>query len=69
VQKPVSEFLTSKENIALNLISQRLGESFIDRTQDEYDAISAAMPPIKVMHAWVNEDLAKIAASGVPPYE
>ena len=65
----MSKYPTSKENLVLILISERLGESFINRTQAEYDAISAAMPPIKVMHAWVNEDLAKIAASGVPPYE
>jgi hypothetical protein len=69
VRKSVTELLTSKENIALNLISARLGESFINRTQAEYDAIAAAMPPNKVLHGWVNEALAKIAAAGSAPYE
>ena len=48
---------TSKENLALDLISERLGEIFIDRTPEEYAAIMAEMPPIKVMHGWVNDAL------------
>ena len=36
----MSKYPTSKENIALNLISARLGESFVGRTSAEYEAIS-----------------------------
>jgi hypothetical protein len=65
----MSKYPTSKENIALDLISKRLGESFINRTPAEYQAIKAKMPPIKVMHGWVNDDLKAIAADGAVPYQ
>jgi hypothetical protein len=47
----MSNYPTSKERIALNLISERLGESFINRTAEEYAAIKAKLPPIKVLHS------------------
>ena len=65
----MSKYPTSKENIALNLISERLGESFINRTPEEYAAIKAKLPPIKVLHGWVNDALKKYAAAGVAPYD
>jgi hypothetical protein len=65
----MNKYLTSKENVVLNLISGRLGESFINRTPTEYEAIKAKLPPIKVLEGWVNAALAEIAAAGAPPYE
>lgn len=64
----MSKYPTSKENIVLNLISDRLGESFINRTPEEYAAIKAKLPPIKVLHGWVNDALKEYAAAGVAPY-
>ena len=46
---------TSKQNIALTLISRRLGESFINRTPEDYEAIKAKLPPIKVLHGIAGE--------------
>jgi hypothetical protein len=60
---------TSKENIALTLISRRLGESFINRTPEDYEAIKAKLPPTKVLHGWVNDDLKVIAAAKSQPYD
>lgn len=65
----MSKHLTTKEDIALNLISEALGESFINRTPAEYEAIKAKLPPTKVLEGWVNSALAKIAAGGDPPYD
>ena len=63
------QVLTSKESIALNLISDWLGESFINRTPEEYEAIKAKLPPVKVLGGVVNDALAIIAAAGAAPYE
>lgn len=60
---------TSKQNIALTLISRRLGESFINRTPEDYEAIKAKLPPIKVLHGWVNDDLNAIVAASSQPYD
>ena len=65
----MSKFPTSKENIVLDLISNRLGESFINRTPEDYEAIKAKLPPIKVLHGWVNDGLKAIAAAGAAPYK
>jgi hypothetical protein len=65
----MSKHLTTKEDIALNLISEALGESFINRTPAEYEAIKAKLPPIKVLGGWVNSALGTIAAGGDPPYD
>jgi hypothetical protein len=61
--------LTTKEEIALTLISYGLGESFVNRTPEEYEAIKAQLPPIKVLHGWVIDGLSWIAASGRAPFE
>jgi hypothetical protein len=65
----MSKHLTTKEDIVLNLISEALGESFINRTPAEYEAIRAKLPPTKVLEGWVNSALATIAAGGHPPYD
>ena len=62
----MSKYPTS--NIALNIISERLVESFINRTEEEYAAITAKLPPIKVLHGWVNDALKAYAAAGTAPY-
>ena len=34
-----------------------------------YEAIKAKLPPIKVLHGWVNDDLNAIAAASSQPYD
>jgi hypothetical protein len=65
----MSKHPTSKENIALNLIFYRLGESRFNRSSEEYAAIKFNLPRIKVLHGWVNDALKEIAADGAPPYD
>lgn len=65
----MNKYPTSKENIALNLISAWLGESFVGRTPAEYEAIMAKLPPVKVLGGVVNAALARIAATGAAPYD
>jgi hypothetical protein len=49
----MSKFLTSKENLALDLIFYYVGESRYNRTTEEYEAVAAKLPPIKVLHGYV----------------
>lgn len=62
-------FLTSKENIALDFAFKWQGESRINRTFAEYLAIAKKLPSIEALHAYINVELAKIHATGKPPYE
>jgi hypothetical protein len=64
----MSKHPTSKEYIALGLISDWLGESFINRTPQEYEEIAAKLPRIKVLGGVVNAALTRIAATGAAPY-
>jgi len=65
----MSHSLTSKENIALNLIFEWLGESRINRTFDEYAEIASRLPKLEALHAHVNQRLREIAETGSAPYE
>ena len=65
----MNKYPTSKENLALDLIFHRLGESRFDRSAEEYAAIMSKLPPIKVLHGWVNDALKECAAAGVAPYD
>jgi hypothetical protein len=56
----VSPFLTSKENIAANLIYAWLGESRCNRTYDDYMDIASRFPKVAACHAHVNERLGKM---------
>jgi len=48
----MSPFLTSKENIVVNLIYEWLGESRINRTYDEYMEIASRFPKVAACHAY-----------------
>ncbi len=63
--------LTSKENLAIDLILERLGESRINRTREEYAAIIAQIQryPLKVLHGWVNDKLKEYQANDYAPFE
>ena len=62
-------FLTSKENIALDLAFQWQKESRINRTFAEYLAIARKLPAIEALFVYINDELAKIHASGKVPYD
>jgi hypothetical protein len=61
---------TNIQDIALNLVFAVMGEQRINRTQQEYAAIAAKLPPLKKLVFEINELLASIhkhaALSGVP---
>jgi hypothetical protein len=63
------EHLTSKQNVALNIIFDDLGESRFNRSAEEYLGISRRLPTLKRLHGMVNDRLQETAKSGAAPYE
>ena len=63
----MSNYLTSRENLALELIFEYMGEEQINRTVKEYEVIAAALPAIKQLHGYVNDRLREIEAAGSAP--
>jgi hypothetical protein len=51
--------LTHVETIAISLVFDVMGEEQINRSADEYANIAEALPPLKVLHHFVNEELRK----------
>jgi hypothetical protein len=51
----MNRFLTSKENIVVNLLFESLGEVRCNRTMREYMAIAQRVPKIEAVHAYVNQ--------------
>jgi hypothetical protein len=62
----MKEFLGMKEDLALSLIFEFVGEYRYNRATEEYEAIAANLPPIKVLHGYVNDRLQEYAKA--PPY-
>ena len=58
--------MTMKQDVAVSLVFEFMGESRYNRTFDEYAAIIAELPPIKVLHGYVNDRLQELAKD--PPY-
>lgn len=65
----MSKYLTSRENLALNLIFEHMGEERMNRTAKEYEAIAAALPSIKQLHGYINDRLIEIKESDSAPYQ
>ena len=65
----VNHGVTSKERIALIIISHWMGETFANRTSEEYVRIAGRLPKLDALHAYVNETLADMARRQVPVYE
>jgi len=65
----VSPFLTSKENIVVNLVYAWLGEPRFNRRYDEYMEIASRCPKVAACHAYVNERLRAMAEAGFAPYQ
>ena len=63
-------FLTPIQDIAVNLVFRVIGEHRNGRTQQEYAAIAAKLPPLKVLVHQVNELLQwmhqRSVTSGIP---
>jgi len=64
-----SRFPTSKEQIALDLLMDWLGESRYNRTLGEYFSIARRLPKRAACHAYVNQRLAEMAAAKAAPFE
>jgi hypothetical protein len=62
-------FWTPKENIALELILELLGESRVNRTTAEYLNIAAHLPKVEVAYEYVNRRLGELKMAGFAPYE
>jgi len=55
------------EDTALSLIFELMKERRYNRTTEEYAAIAAKLPPIKVLHGGVNDRLKQIAEIRAAP--
>ena len=62
-------FLTSKQNLALNIAMDWLGESLINRTMADYKRIALLIPKLEAVHAYVNQKLREWAMQGYAPYQ
>jgi hypothetical protein len=65
----MNRFLTSKENIVVNLLFEWLGEFRCNRTMREYMAIAQRVSKIEAVHAYVNQRLREIAQAKLAPYQ
>ena len=61
----MNKFPTSRENLAVNLAFATMGESRYNRSYEEYMNIASRMPPLKVLHADVNNLLGEINQAGI----
>jgi hypothetical protein len=70
LNKTLSPFLTSVQEIALDMIFAFYGESRINRTYEEYRAIAVRCPrKLEALHSIVNEMLKEPSRAGITPYE
>jgi hypothetical protein len=63
----MNKFPTPREELALNMIFNLIGESRYNRTYDEYMVIAARLPPLKVLHGKINDGLLEMAIAGAIP--
>jgi hypothetical protein len=56
-----------EEDIALGLSFECIQESRYNRTMEEYAAIAKKLPPIKVLHGYINDRLKKLHETGSAP--
>ena len=65
----MNRFLTSKENIVIELLFEWLGEQRFNRTMVEYAMIALRVPKTAAVHAYVNQRLREMRAAGLVPYQ
>jgi hypothetical protein len=64
----MTDFLTSKENIVINLLFEWLGEKRCNRTLPDYKAIAARVPKLDAVFSYVSQRLGEMAIAGDSPY-
>lgn len=70
LNRRLSPFLTSMQEIAIDAIFAYFDESRINRTIEEYRAIAVRCPKkLQALHSIVNEMLGKLSRAGIAPYE
>jgi hypothetical protein len=67
--KPRATTLTPIQNLALDLVFEVMAEERINRRYEEYLAIAARLPPLKVLYFKVNEHLKRLHSEGDRRYE
>jgi len=65
----VTPFLTSKENIVIDIAFGWLGESRINRAREEYMDVASRIPNLTALHDIVNDTLGRMAEAGYAPFE
>lgn len=65
----MTPFLTSKENIVIDIAFGWLGESRINRSLNEYTDIASRIPNLTALHDIVNIKLQSMAKAGISPFE
>ena len=66
----MSGAITSKENLALNLIYHWRGVMPKQvRSFDEWEEIARNIPKLEALHAYINEKLKLLADRGIAPYQ
>ena len=65
----MDHFLTSKENIVIDIAFGWLGESRINRTREDYMTIASRVPNLTALHDIVNDTLRKMAKVDFAPFE
>jgi hypothetical protein len=65
----MNPFLTSKENIVINLLFEWLNESRYNRSLKDYIVIALRVPKTLAVHAYVNQRLSEMAKAGHAPYQ
>jgi len=60
---------TPIENIVIDHLFEWLGERRENRSMADYAAIARRVPKIDAVHAYVNERLRALKASGTEPYQ
>ena len=65
----MERFLTSKENIVIDIAFGWLDESRINRSRDEYMDIASRIPNLTALKDIVNDTLRALADKGITPYE
>jgi hypothetical protein len=61
----MSKFPTSREDLALDIVFELMGESRYNRTHEEYMAIAAQLPPLKRLHGLINDRLAEMNSEAI----
>jgi hypothetical protein len=63
----MAQFLTQVQDKVLDLVFEVMGESRINRSYEDYMAIAAKLPGLKILHHLVNERLQEKHKAGEMP--